>query len=118
MQRFPLKNGVYPNQAHVRVPEGTYEMEYGRQGFFGEATHLYPREMPSAWKRIEGPLKPMALDCRQMATEDTVDPRGTPMLLIQSMPACAKNSMSILFPLRPAPPPSLYHSIPCHTLCS
>jgi homogentisate 1,2-dioxygenase len=56
MQRFPLKSGVYPNQAHVGVPEGTYEMEYGREGFFGEATHLYTREMPSAWKRIEGSL--------------------------------------------------------------
>jgi homogentisate 1,2-dioxygenase len=111
MQRFPLKNGVYPNQAHVRVPEGTYEMEYGRQGFFGEATHLYIREMPSAWKRIEGPLKPMALDCRQLATEDGLDARGLPMLLMQSMVACAKRSMSFFLTRRREAMPYLYKTV-------
>jgi homogentisate 1,2-dioxygenase len=111
MQRFPLKNGVYPNQAHVRVPEGTYEMEYGREGFCGEATHLYTKEMPSAWKRIEGPLKPIALDCRTMETSDLTDSRGTPALLMQSLAACARRSLSIYLTRRREPMPFLYRTV-------
>jgi homogentisate 1,2-dioxygenase len=111
MQRFPLKNGVFTSQAHVRVPEGTYEMEYGREGFFGEATHLYTREMPSAWKRIEGQLKPMALDCRLIVTEDSLEPRGTPALLMQSMVACARKSLSIFLTRRREPMPYLYRTV-------
>ena len=111
MQRFPLKNGVYPNQAHVRVPEGTYEMEYGREGFFGEATHLYTKEMPSAWKRIEGSLKPIAMDCRTIETSDLTDARGTPALLMQSMAACARRSLSIYLTRRREPMPFLYRTV-------
>ena len=33
MPNFPVKKGVYTNQAHVNVPEGTYELEHGREGF-------------------------------------------------------------------------------------
>jgi homogentisate 1,2-dioxygenase len=106
MQRFPLKSGVYPNQAHVGVPEGTYEMEYGREGFFGEATHLYTREMPSAWKRIEGSLRPIAMDCRTIETQDLANPKGTPALLMQSMAACARRSLSIFLTRRLEPMPS------------
>jgi homogentisate 1,2-dioxygenase len=111
MQRFPLKNGVYPNQAHVRVPEGTYEMEYGREGFFGEATHLYTKEMPSAWKRIEGSLRPIAMDCRTIETSDLADPNGTPALLMQSMAACARRSLSIYLTRRREPMPFLYRTV-------
>jgi homogentisate 1,2-dioxygenase len=111
MQRFPLKNGVYPNQAHVRIPEGTYEMEYGREGFFGEATHLYTKEMPSAWKRIEGPLRPIAMDCRTIETSDLTDPNGTPALLMQSMAACARRSLSIYLTRRREAMPFLYRTV-------
>jgi len=111
MQRFPLKNGVYPNQAHVRIPEGTYEMEYGREGFFGEATHLYTKEMPSAWKRIEGSLRPIAMDCRTIETPDLADPNGTPALLMQSMAACARRSLSIYLTRRREPMPFLYRTV-------
>ena len=111
MQRFPLKKGVYPNQAHVRIPEGTYEMEYGREGFFGEATHLYTKEMPSAWKRIEGSLRPIAMDCRTIETSDLADPNGTPALLMQSMAACARRSLSIYLTRRREPMPFLYRTV-------
>jgi len=111
MQRFPLKNGVFAPQAHVRVPEGSYEMEYGRSGFFGEASHLYTKEMPSAWKRIEGPLKPMAIDCRVIVTDDSLDARGGPALIMQSMAACTKKSMSFFLTRRKQPMPYIYRTV-------
>jgi homogentisate 1,2-dioxygenase len=57
---FGWSQGVFSTQAHVNVPEGTYEEEHGRQGFFGRASHLYHRHPPTGWLRIEGPLKPRA----------------------------------------------------------
>ena len=55
MKNYPHKRGRYTNQAHVRVPEGTFELEHARDGFFSEeASHLYVTEAPSNWKRIEG----------------------------------------------------------------
>ena len=35
---FPLRKGGAPAQAHVGIPEGTFEEEYGRNGFFGRTT--------------------------------------------------------------------------------
>lgn len=52
--------GKVSPQPHVDVPEGTYEEEHGRQGFFGRVSHLYHRHPPTGWLRIEGPLRPHA----------------------------------------------------------
>jgi homogentisate 1,2-dioxygenase len=52
--------GQFPLQPHVHVPQGTYEEEHGRQGFYGRASHLYHRHPPTGWLRIEGPLLPRA----------------------------------------------------------
>jgi len=56
----PLARGQYSPQAHTRLPEGTYEEEYGREGFFGPATHIYHKHPPTGWTRVEGPLRPRA----------------------------------------------------------
>jgi len=66
--------GQYSKQAHVAIPEGLYEEEFGRSGFYGPVTHLYHKNPPTGWSRIEGPLKPRAFDCQQLPmTEDTLD---------------------------------------------
>ncbi len=57
-------------QPHVQVPDGTYEEEHGRRGFFGRVSHLYHRHPPTGWLRIEGPLKPHAY----LATEAAIAP--------------------------------------------
>jgi homogentisate 1,2-dioxygenase len=62
-----LSSGVHSRQAHARLPEGTYEEEYGRDGFFGPATHIYHKHPPTAWTRIEGPLRPRAFYLDQLA---------------------------------------------------
>jgi homogentisate 1,2-dioxygenase len=55
---FPLSKGRVAKQAHVGLPDGTYEEEHGREAFDGRASHLYRTHFPTAWVRIEGPLQP------------------------------------------------------------
>ncbi len=57
---FGWAQGQFSPQPHVGIPEGTYEEEHGRKGFFGRVSHLYHRHPPTGWLRIEGPLKPRA----------------------------------------------------------
>ena len=59
---LPRIEGKVSRQAHVALPEGTYERELGREGFFGPATHMYHRHPPTGWSDWEGPLKPRAFD--------------------------------------------------------
>jgi homogentisate 1,2-dioxygenase len=62
---IPYIRGRVAQQAHVGLPEGTVEEEYARGGFFGRYAHLYRREAPVGWTRIEGPLRPRAYDLEQ-----------------------------------------------------
>src|SRR5215211_5950628 len=59
---FPLSKGKVAKQAHVGLPEGTFEEEHGREAFDGRVSHLYRTHPPTAWVRIEGPLRPRAYD--------------------------------------------------------
>lgn len=59
---IPWVRGRVARQAHVGLPDGTVEEEYGRSGFFGRYAHLYRAHAPVGWTRIEGPLKPRAFD--------------------------------------------------------
>lgn len=54
-------SGLHTKQAHVAVPEGTFEEEHGRKGFFGRVSHLYHQNPPVGWNKIEGDLKPRCL---------------------------------------------------------
>ncbi len=63
---FGWSQGVYTLQPHVHIPDGTYEEEHARQGFFGKASHLYHRHPPTGWLRVEGPLKPRAYSVSQL----------------------------------------------------
>lgn len=64
---FGWSQGVFSPQPHVDVPDGTYEEEHGRQGFFGRVSHLYHRHPPTGWLKIEGPLKPRAYQVTKLA---------------------------------------------------
>jgi homogentisate 1,2-dioxygenase len=66
---FPLNKGITTRQAHVAIPEGTFEEEHGRDGFYGPVSHLYRLHAPTGWTRIEGPLKPRAFDCNKTQAE-------------------------------------------------
>lgn len=64
---FLKQKGKYTPQAHVNIPEGTYEEEHGRRGFFGKCTHLYRKNQPTGWIEIDGPLKPRAYNLKKMS---------------------------------------------------
>lgn len=51
-------SGIHTKQAHVKIPEGLFEEEHGRKGFFGRVSHLYLQHPPVNWTHIEGDLKP------------------------------------------------------------
>ncbi|MBK8794791.1 MAG: homogentisate 1,2-dioxygenase [Holophaga sp.] len=63
---FPLRQGTITRQAHVNLPEGTFEEEFARNGFFGKTTHLYRTHPVTAWTRIEGPLRPHSYDLNHL----------------------------------------------------
>ena len=60
MENF-LSSGLHSKQAHVKIPEGLFEEEHGRKGFFGRVSHLYHSIPPVNWTEIEGDLKPRCL---------------------------------------------------------
>ena len=77
---FPRVEGKASRQAHADLPEGTYEREIGRDGFFGPATHIYHRHPPTGWIKFEGPLRPRAFDAKEAAKASN-DPFKSVMLL-------------------------------------
>jgi len=54
-------SGTFSKQAHVKIPEGLFEEEHGRKGFFGRVSHLYHQQKLTSWKEINGDLKPRSL---------------------------------------------------------
>ena len=63
---FPRIEGKASRQAHCDLPEGTYEREFGREGFFGPATHIYHANPPTGWSAWEGDLRPRAFDLTKL----------------------------------------------------
>ena len=62
MEKQTIKSsGNYSKQAHVNIPQGLYEEEHGRKGFFGRVSHIYHEHPPVEWSDIEGPLRPRLL---------------------------------------------------------
>jgi homogentisate 1,2-dioxygenase len=100
---FPRIEGTTSRQAHADLPDGTYERELGREGFFGPATHMYHRHPPTGWTNWEGPLRPRAFDLPKLIS-DGVSPWNAPGILHnasvglrywtlpESMPDLARNA--------------------------
>ena len=64
---FPRIEGRTSRQAHANLPEGTFERELGKEGFFGPATHMYHRHPPTGWVDWQGPLRPRAFDLNRLS---------------------------------------------------
>ena len=75
---YPLTKGKVAKQAHVGLPEGTYEEEHGRKGFYGKTAHLYHAHPPTGWIRFDGKLRPHCFDLNQLEPSDLTDPCGMP----------------------------------------
>jgi homogentisate 1,2-dioxygenase len=104
---FMLAKGRYAPQAHVGLPEGTYEEEHGRNGFFGRVSHLYHAHPPTNWLRIEGPLRPRALNALALSPGDMDDPRGTPVTFLEN------DDVALRISRRRAPMPYAYRNGDC-----
>ena len=63
---LPRIEGRASRQAHADLPEGTYERELGKEGFFGPATQMHHAHPPTGWVDWDGPLKPRAFDLAKM----------------------------------------------------
>ncbi|MEE8371698.1 MAG: homogentisate 1,2-dioxygenase, partial [Sphingomonadales bacterium] len=77
---FPRTEGKASRQAHADFPEGTYEREMGREGFFGPATHLYHPNAPTGWSSFEGPMRPRAFDTNLIKEDGSSPWKATPLL--------------------------------------
>jgi homogentisate 1,2-dioxygenase len=77
---FPRVEGETSRQAHADLPAGTYEREIGRDGFFGPATHIYHKHMPTGWSDFEGPLRPRAFDAKAAADASNEPFKAVPLL--------------------------------------
>jgi homogentisate 1,2-dioxygenase len=75
---YPLKKGKIARQAHVGLPEGTFEEEHGRKGFYGKSAHLYHAHPPTGWIRFEGKLRPHCFDFNRVTPADQHDREGMP----------------------------------------
>ncbi|MBI08639.1 MAG: homogentisate 1,2-dioxygenase [Rhodospirillaceae bacterium] len=63
---FPRVEGTTSRQAHAALPDGTYEREMGREGFFGPATQMHHKHPPTGWVRFGGPLRPRMYDLTRL----------------------------------------------------
>jgi homogentisate 1,2-dioxygenase len=79
---YPLAKGRFAKQAHVGLPEGTYEEEHGRKGFYGKSAHLYHTHPPTGWIRFEGKLRPHCFDLNRVEPSDLRDREGTPIAVL------------------------------------
>jgi len=95
--------GRHSRQAHADMPEGTYEREISKEGFFGPAAFIHHRRPPTGWVGFEGPLRPRAFDLNRL-NEAAASPWAAPVVLAnaateirfwalaQAMPALARNA--------------------------
>ncbi len=74
-----FQRGRVTRQAHVDLPEGTVEEEFGREGFFGRVSHLYRSRSPLGWTAIEGDCRPecLAVDTLPGLSDDYLRGRVT-----------------------------------------
>jgi homogentisate 1,2-dioxygenase len=58
--------GNASRQAHCDLPDGTYEREMSKEGFFGPAAFFHHRHPPTGWSEFTGPLQPRAFDLARL----------------------------------------------------
>jgi len=101
---YPLIKGKTATQAHVGLPEGTFEEEHGRRGFFGKSAHLYHMHPPTAWTRFEGSLRPHCIDVNRIQPTDQRDPNGSPV------PFLGNDDVRVFVSRRTAPMPFYFRN--------
>jgi homogentisate 1,2-dioxygenase len=72
--------GAHSRQAHADMPQGTFEREVSKEGFFGPAAFFHHRHPPTGWARFEGPLRPRAFNLAAL-NEAAASPWAAPVIL-------------------------------------
>jgi homogentisate 1,2-dioxygenase len=72
--------GKHSRQAHADMPEGTFEREISKEGFYGPAAFMHHPRPPTGWSRFEGPLRPRAFDLTRL-NEAEASPWDAPVIL-------------------------------------
>ncbi len=106
---FPLVKGKTVKQAHAGFKEidgiPTYEHEHGRQGFFGKVSHLYHKNPPTDFIKVDdGPFKPYMIDTTKVEPTDKDDAWGSPLTIMEN------NDLKIRISKRTEPMPFYYKS--------
>jgi homogentisate 1,2-dioxygenase len=65
--------GTHSRQAHADMPEGTFEREISKEGFYGPAAFMHHPKPPTGWTSFDGPLRPRAFDLTRLN-----EPQGSP----------------------------------------
>jgi homogentisate 1,2-dioxygenase len=78
--RFPRTEGQHSKQAHCDLPAGSFEREFGKEGFFGPATHIIHPNNPMGWVEWHGPLRPRAYDLAKLDTAPDM-PHTAPLVM-------------------------------------
>ena len=63
---IPKMEGNSSRQAHADLPNGTFEREMSKEGFFGPSAHIYHRNPPTGWIDWDGPLRPRAFNLNKL----------------------------------------------------
>jgi homogentisate 1,2-dioxygenase len=66
---FQYSQGKSTTQGHKGIPEGHFEEEHGRKGFFGPVSHLIKPKPSTRWTAIEGNLRPHLYDLVKLPHE-------------------------------------------------
>ncbi len=82
---FPRIEGVTSRQAHCDLPDGAYEREFGREGFFGPATHITHAHPPTGWSAWEGEMRPRAFDLVKLHANHSSPWQAVPIVHNASM---------------------------------
>jgi homogentisate 1,2-dioxygenase len=101
---YPIKKGLTTRQAHVGLPQGTYEEEHGRKGFYGKSAHLYHAHPPTGWIRFEGKLRPHCFDLNELLPGDRDDANGAPV------PFLGNHDVTLFVSRRSEPMPFYYRN--------
>jgi homogentisate 1,2-dioxygenase len=62
------------------MPEGTFEREISKEGFYGPAAFMHHPKPPTGWTSFEGPLRPRAFDLARLS-EPQASPWDAPVVL-------------------------------------
>ena len=96
---YPKAEGEFSRQAHCDLPEGSFEREMGKEGFFGPACHFHHKHAPTGWTGFDGPLRPHAFDLNRLEVR-----AASPF---QAYPLLANSDVRIRWWLLDAPMPAL-----------